>query len=1047
MRKWPAMALRYWYLFCLILGLSLSAHAQGVSVSGQAIVNTQVSMPGIPGNVVLQAVPNATITVCAATGGGIPCSPLVTIYANATLSIVAPNPVTADLNGNFQFWVPPIAAGYIYSQTALGIVGQLFIISPATLSGGGGGGSPALPGNSLQFNNAGSFGGATGITTPDGSNLYLKGPDPHADIRAFGARNVSTFTASASCNGTTAITLTNPSQFINGDGITIPGCGATNTMATPTAPTVTPSVAAGETDTGSDVSSATAATTYNYKVVWRDKFGALTAPSPVTTIANGQATLGLQTQAISSITRTNDTLTVVTSAPNLLVVGATVDIIAPNGVAEFGGWYRVSTITNNTTFTMVNTPIDTRAQGWITGDVTTTSGGSGSVNYYLDNHLVLAAEVGGWEAYICSDRASPGTYALIGISKPQGLFNGYVDLNFDDFGSPYMDNQVYPSYVTNASCNGSATNDPLSTTIVSGGGTVNLVVADTAIQTASGKTATLDAAPNILAAMKSVSSFGSVNRGTVYIPPTLGSSSFAINSYLAVPVAVSIVQAGSITLNETLSLPGGQNWFCTASTGAPQQFSFATGATIAVAAASPGLYLSGSGTMQFCNIESPNANGALLAVADNANPFNFDYDNFISGGATTDRLSMGLIIRDTAGTIQNYHFNKVLFTGGPDQINDKSWSPLLWVAPSEQAGAPDGLGPYYLTFDKVQFTRRGIATFGMTADFSYYYRQGGITPVVMSQPIGGFTSPGANLFFNFITLDTEGQPVVSILASSGPVQQTSVTIKHGQLGVGGPSVTGTRPGSFISDNFPYTNGAPIPNRDAEVNGEAFTSIIAPYAATGTTAIQAVKTFAMPVHIPSGHSFYFDMLQPTSVAGAVAAGGLVPVGTWFYAVSATGADGGETIVSTPSSGQVTTLGNQTVNLTWVNPVGSYSSNVDRCIGSCVAADGQTPIGAWFRVASHVAGTTFSDTTAAPPSTTLPQVTGTGVTILNGAEISVPFMQILKQTVASLPAATAANAGQFRTVSDSTAIAAEGQTCTGGGAVTASAFSNGTVWKCF
>jgi hypothetical protein len=51
------------------------------------------------------------------------------------------------------------------------------------------------------------------------------------------------------------------------------------------------------------------------------------------------------------------------------------------------------------------------------------------------------------------------------------------------------------------------------------------------------------------------------------------------------------------------------------------------------------------------------------------------------------------------------------------------------------------------------------------------------------------------------------------------------------------------------------------------------------------------------------------------------------------------------------------------------------------------------------------------------------------------------------VASLPAAAAGNAGQWRTVNDSTAIAAEGQTCAGGGTLTAAAFSNGTVWKCF
>jgi len=51
-----------------------------------------------------------------------------------------------------------------------------------------------------------------------------------------------------------------------------------------------------------------------------------------------------------------------------------------------------------------------------------------------------------------------------------------------------------------------------------------------------------------------------------------------------------------------------------------------------------------------------------------------------------------------------------------------------------------------------------------------------------------------------------------------------------------------------------------------------------------------------------------------------------------------------------------------------------------------------------------------------------------------------------TVVALPAA-ASNIGAFITVSDSTAIAAEGQTCAGSSTNTALAVSNGTIWKCF
>jgi hypothetical protein len=52
-----------------------------------------------------------------------------------------------------------------------------------------------------------------------------------------------------------------------------------------------------------------------------------------------------------------------------------------------------------------------------------------------------------------------------------------------------------------------------------------------------------------------------------------------------------------------------------------------------------------------------------------------------------------------------------------------------------------------------------------------------------------------------------------------------------------------------------------------------------------------------------------------------------------------------------------------------------------------------------------------------------------------------------TVGALPAAAAGNKGQVRTVSDSTAVTTEGQTCVGSSTNTALAFSNGVVWKCF
>lgn len=59
----------------------------------------------------------------------------------------------------------------------------------------------------------------------------------------------------------------------------------------------------------------------------------------------------------------------------------------------------------------------------------------------------------------------------------------------------------------------------------------------------------------------------------------------------------------------------------------------------------------------------------------------------------------------------------------------------------------------------------------------------------------------------------------------------------------------------------------------------------------------------------------------------------------------------------------------------------------------------------------------------------------------------FVQPATTTVGALPAAAAGNVGWIIVVSDSTTVAAEGQTCVGSSTNKALAFSNGSVWKCF
>ena len=900
------------------------------------------------------------------------------------------------------------------------------------------------------------------------NNNRFCGPIPWADVSCFGAHAPTGGVPSTTTNcvkGNNQVVIADQNKFQLNDGVTIYGCGATNTMGAPTGLKVTPSEPWGLADTRSAVTGPAGNSIYVYTVVARDIYGALTAPATPVEIKTGQASLGLQRATISTLSRKNDRITVVTTGPNKLVVGALVQI-EPKNSQQFGGWYNVAQVDSPTQFELWTTPTDTRAQGWMVGDTVSYSGG-GTVAYYQENYLKWTMVSGAWEYYVCGERPGDNSLKLIGVTKPTGLLNGYTDVAFEDYGSPYMDGQVFPSYVTNAICTGSGTNDPLSTwisAIASDG--VTYTLHDAPSQTASKKTMVFDDAPGILRALNSIAYFHSDHAtsnsylgGTIYIPPAR--YPYVINSYLPVPKQVTIWQSGRLTLNETVSLAASDNWFGDWSSQGTPQFGLSSGAAVSVNAASPGLYLMGTGnSLRGLDIVDLNASGGTLLVADNAAPANFDNINFLTGAgdSATDYIGMAVILRDTTQTIADYHFNKIALSTGPDQINDKSWTPSFWVAPAQAHGS-NGIE---VTMDRTIVNRRGIAWGGgHSGDASisgvagfvsnWSYRQGGTIPYFTCMACTEY----APLTFNDASQDTEGQPLEAALLLNpntgylGP----HITAHYPTGGARAPLFGGVRP-SYADVDGLFATASAFQNRDILYKtGGLFSFVYAPYATTGNYSgvYGSLYTVGMPMHGVGGYSWWFDLAVPTGVAGTAAANGRVPAGTWVYAVTAVGADNGETIMSAPSSPITTAAGTQTVNLKWNASLSAYSYNVWRCntTNACISPDGSISPGngPWLRVELHTTETSFSDTSAAPTQYKPPTVTGTGSTIVNGTGAYAPFFQAPPITVSQLPAAAAGNAGQLRRATDSTTITSEGQTCAGSGSVAALAFSNGKVWKCF
>src|SRR5208282_38367 len=88
-------------LAVLFLSSALGAFGQGVFVPQQTALKVV--------NGYTTPIANATITVCAASAGGIPCAPVLlsTIFSNTALTQPLSNPFLSDPFGNYQFAVAP----------------------------------------------------------------------------------------------------------------------------------------------------------------------------------------------------------------------------------------------------------------------------------------------------------------------------------------------------------------------------------------------------------------------------------------------------------------------------------------------------------------------------------------------------------------------------------------------------------------------------------------------------------------------------------------------------------------------------------------------------------------------------------------------------------------------------------------------------------------------------------------------------------------------------------------------------------------------------
>ena len=232
--------------------------------------------------------------------------------------------------------------------------------------------------------------------------------------------------------------------------------------------------------------------------------------------------------------------------------------------------------------------------------------------------------------------------------------------------------------------------------VVAGGGTPTLTLKDRLVNGVNGAKAILDATPGILAAAQ----VAAQNGQTLYIPSAgRGQNFYQINSTLNLPGNLDVLQSEQLRLGETIIVNSGTNWRGRGSA-APPQFAWKAPPGMSVAEANPGLYIQhGAVDFDSLSVGSNSGNQSLLMVVDSAWGSTFRYLNLTTGGPD-DATGIALLLRDSTNT----SFSYPNFSGGPDQVIDKTWTPLVYMPESQNGSGATGAW----SIEHGMFNRRGI---------------------------------------------------------------------------------------------------------------------------------------------------------------------------------------------------------------------------------------------------------------------------------------------------------------------------------------------------
>jgi hypothetical protein len=535
----------------------------------------------------------ATVRVCATPASGQPCTPLANIFSDSALTQALTNPTTTDGLGNYFFYAAPgrylieisgpgittrqipdvvlpsdptapafssVSSSGNISAFSLSLTGNLTVNGNTTVLG-------SLAGGTLNLTNQGTGPGAASTGTVNlytkadkrlyykddtgaeigpvanttgaqtnvtntftaaqnfDADVHSKGPNPHLDLARYGAYSVSgtpPSTTGSINSGSTTLTLASAIDFANGQGIVVYKAGASTALTTPTAGSVTP----GGVTNG--------VTSHSYAVFAEDYFGGLTASAAVGSTTTSPATLGINTIPLASASRSSGVATYTCSANCNVEAGRTVYITGFSGVASaffnrFNGTKVITSTPTSTTFTTndFNLPDESDSSGTPQAQIMAfnkVSWGPGGG----------APQTGVLRYWICRDNV------LVGVTP--GIDPVWFDEGKD------LQTSVLPGYIPTA-CPVSAQPGFLATTIVSGGGTNTLTLADAATTTVTSQSVLHDNSKPLVNAINAALATGT---GIVFIP--FGPNPYVFNATTVLPGFTSgkevLIRLGAaVTLN------------------------------------------------------------------------------------------------------------------------------------------------------------------------------------------------------------------------------------------------------------------------------------------------------------------------------------------------------------------------------------------------------------------------------------------------------------------------------------------------------------------